>query len=98
MEKTAAYPSRASFLPDPKIQKLRNGQTNPVSRDFSNDTVVLRWYGQGFMLTYYLSKSNPDWRFLDTWYLYEVKDLYRMNQGNPLSESLFAYLCSRIDT
>ncbi len=71
----------------------------PIERGryIPNETVMLRWIGDGFTLTYHINKTNPDWRFLDTWYTYEVKDLYRMNQGSPLAESLFAYLCTRID-
>ncbi len=74
-----------------------SGKSQLRRRSGRNETVMLRWLGQDFTLTYHINRSNPDWSFLDTWYTYEIKDLYRMNQGSPLAESLFSYMCSRIE-
>ncbi len=96
MESTVKLNSRLPLLQDKKSARRRNRPRHPdISPE--NDITVLRWVGNGFTLTYHISQSAPNWSFLDTWYEYEVKALYLMNQDSPLAESLFHYLCTRIE-
>ena len=69
---------------------------NPRSVSSSNDDVLLHWYGKDFTLDYYISSSNPDWSFLDTWYVEEIRQFYEMNSNSEMSKSLYNYLCRRL--
>ena len=69
---------------------------NPRSVSSSDDDVLLHWYGKDFTLDYYISRSEPDWSFLDTWYTEEVRELYDMNSNSEMSKSLYNYLCKRL--
>ena len=82
----------------PSICQGENNNDSPNSKAASaaNDVVILYWYGKNFTLDYSISRSNPDWSFLDTWYVDEVKELYRMNSNCVLSKSLYDYLCHRL--
>lgn len=75
-----------SYLDPPDSQSVPN----------ASDDVVLHWYGKDFTLDYYISRSKPDWSFLDTWYSDEVRELYEMNSSCALSKSLYNYLCQRL--
>lgn len=63
--------------------------------DTKDDSILLDWFGDGYIVTYGISPSKPDWDFLDTWYDDEVQALYNMNPNNPLLPSLHAYMQSR---
>ncbi len=81
----------ARALSKEEIRKMFD--TQPAEKD--DDTVLLDWFGDGYIITYGTSLSNPDWDFLNTWYDDEVQALCDMNAQSPLAPSLQAYLLSR---
>ena len=68
-----------------------------IAKAFDPGVCKLYWKTDDFSSSYSISLSNPDWRFLDTWYKDEVKTLLDMNADSPLADSLLSYLRSRID-
>ncbi len=62
----------------------------------SEEDVTLYWIGKDLTLTYRINQTNPDWRFLDTWYVDEVEELYEMNSDSKIAGKLYTYLCDRI--
>ncbi len=71
----------------------RQADENPSEEP--DDTIFLDWFGEGYIITYGISLSKPDWDFLDTWYDDEVQALYDMNSESILAPSLLAYMRSR---
>ena len=90
--------SRVGRLPSICQDVNNNGSPNSKVASIANDIETLHWYGKNFTLDYNISRCNPDWNFLDTWYVDEVNDLYRMNSNCVLSKSLYEYLRQRLHT
>ena len=91
-QRTSRVGRRPSICQDVNYKNPPNSKVASTA----NDIVTLHWYGKNFTLEYNISRFNPDWNFLDTWYVDEVKELYRMNLTCALSKSLYEYLCHRL--
>ena len=70
-------------------------QADACPREAEDDSIMLDWFGENYIITYGISLSNPNWGFLDTWYDDEVQALYNMNPDSPLAPKLLAYILSR---
>ncbi len=91
-QRTSRVSRRPSICQDVNYKNPPNSKVASTA----NDIVTLHWYGKNFTLDYNISRFNPDWNFLDTWYVDEVKELYRMNSNCVLSKSLYDYLRHRV--